>query len=157
MALKVYDLQCDQGHVFEGWFGSEDNYESQRTRGLLTCPICDSRQVSKKLSAPRLNISHIRRDVAASAPTKEGSSVAAPGQAQLMQLQAQVMRQIRQMVRGAENVGERFASEARRMHEGEVTERAIRGTATPEEKEALLSEGIDIMPIPDFLDDDRLQ
>jgi hypothetical protein len=154
MALKVYDLQCEHGHVFEGWFGSDDNYESQRERGLLSCPVCDSREVNKKLSAPRLNVSHIR---AVQESGQGEASVAAPGAAQMAQLQAEVMRHIRQMVRNTENVGDRFVQEARRMHEGEIEERAIRGTATAQEREELLSEGITVMPIPDFLDDERLQ
>jgi len=154
MALKVYDLQCEHGHVFEGWFGSDDNYESQRERGLLTCPVCDSREVSKKLSAPRLNVSHIR---AVQEGEQGQASVAAPSAAQMARLQAEVMRHIRRMVRNTENVGDRFAQEARRMHEGEIEERAIRGTATAQEREELVSEGIAVMPIPDFLDDERLQ
>jgi hypothetical protein len=119
MALKVYDLQCEHGHVFEGWFGSDDNYESQRERGLLSCPVCDSREVNKKLSAPRLNVSHIR---AVQESGQGEASVAAPGAAQMAQLQAEVMRHIRQMVRNTENVGDRFVQEARRMHEGEIEE-----------------------------------
>lgn len=166
MTLKVYDLQCDQGHVFEGWFGSDENYEAQRARGLLVCPVCESSQVDKKLSAPRLNVSHIRREAAgqtmatgaaASGGRPEAGAVAAPGSTQMAQLQAQVLRQIRQVIRNTENVGVRFAEEARRMHEGEAPERAIRGVATAEEREALVSEGIAVMPIPDFLDDDRMQ
>src|SRR5690606_12369525 len=142
MALKVYDLQCEHGHVFEGWFGSEDNYESQRARGLLSCPVCDSHQVSKKLSAPRLNVSHIRLENEAVAGRQPEATVVAPGQAGMTQLQAEVLRQIRQMVRNTENVGESFTSEARRMHEGEIEERAIRGTATPEERAELAADGI---------------
>jgi hypothetical protein len=147
MSLKVFDLQCEQGHVFEGWFGSDDSYETQQARGLLSCPVCNSDRVSKKLSAPRLNVSHIRKSTAVAAPATE----------QLTKLQAEIMRHIRQMVRNTENVGDRFAQEARLMHEGEAQERAIRGTATPEEREELMQEGIAVMPIPDFLDDDRLQ
>ncbi|NYT38349.1 DUF1178 family protein [Allopusillimonas soli] len=161
MALKVYDLQCDHGHVFEGWFGSEDNYETQRARGLLSCPVCDSTNVQRKLSAPRLNVSHLRAEAQAPAPQgasrQAANAVAAPGGAQLAKLQAEVLRHIRGIIRNTENVGDRFAQEARRMHEGEVAERAIRGTATPSEQEALAQEGIAIMPIPAFLDDDRLQ
>ncbi len=83
--------------------------------------------------------------------------MAAPAAGQMAQLQAEVMRHIRQMVRNTENVGARFAEEARRMHDGQAQERAIRGTATPEEREELAEEGIAVMPIPEFLDDDRLQ
>jgi len=160
MPLKVFDLQCEREHVFEGWFSSADSYDSRQARGLLSCPVCNSTAISKKLSAPRLNVSHIRAaDVApAQAPAKAGRApVAAPAQAQMAKLQAEVLRQMREMVRNTENVGARFAEEARRMHEGETEERAIRGTATPDEREALASEGIAVMPIPDFLDDDRLQ
>ncbi|NYT44662.1 DUF1178 family protein [Alcaligenaceae bacterium] len=162
MSLKVFDLQCQQGHVFEGWFGSEDSYESQHQRGLLTCPVCNSNQVSKMLSAPRLNVSHLRQEDAPSRPSSSGkqagaTAVAAPASSQMQQLQAEVLRRIRSMLRSAENVGPRFADEARRMHEGETQERAIRGTATMEEQEALAQDGIAVMPVPDFLDDERLQ
>lgn len=157
MTLKVFDLQCESGHVFEGWFGSLDNYESQRGRGLLTCPVCGSGQVNKKLSAPRLNVGHPQDPAERPAAPAASSAVAAPASRQLAQLQAEVMRQIRQMVRNTENVGGQFAQEARRMHEGEVEERAIRGTATIEERESLAQDGIVVMPIPDYLDDDRLQ
>ncbi|NYT86526.1 DUF1178 family protein [Pollutimonas harenae] len=155
MSLKVFDLQCDQDHVFEGWFGSADNYESQQAGGLLSCPVCNSRQISKKLSAPRLNVSHIKETAAPSAGA--GNAVAAPSSSQVAQLQAQVLRHIRQMIRSTEDVGVRFAQEVRSMHEGETEERAIRGVATQEEREELANEGISVMPIPDFLDDERLQ
>lgn len=161
MSLKVYDLQCEQGHVFEGWFGSDDSYESQQSRGLLSCPVCNSSRVAKKLSAPRLNLGHAKSPdipVAASSPgAGTGTAVAAPAARQMAQLQAEVLRHIRQIVRNTENVGAKFAEEARRMHDGETEERAIRGTATPEEREELAQEGIAVMPIPEFLDDDRLQ
>ncbi|MBV6306480.1 DUF1178 family protein [Candidimonas humi] len=156
MSLKVFDLQCDSGHVFEGWFGSLENYESQREGGLLSCPVCGSHKVDKKLSAPRVNTG-ARPEGEARAPAQGAMPVAAPGGAQMARLQAEIMRQVRQMVRNTENVGERFADEARRMHAGETEERAIRGTATPQERESLAQEGIAVMPIPDFLDDDRLQ
>jgi|SRR5690606_28995815 len=154
MALKVFDLQCEQNHVFEGWFSSADNYESQQADGLLSCPVCNSRQISKKLSAPRLNVSHIRAQAQAAAP---GSAAGAPKAEPSGTMQAEALRHIRQMIRNTENVGVRFADEARRMHEGEVEERAIRGTATPEEREELARDGISVMPIPEFLDDERLQ
>jgi hypothetical protein len=60
--MKVLDLQCGQHHVFEGWFGSEDDFQSQLTRGLVTCPMCGDVSVTKKLSAPRLNLNTARGD-----------------------------------------------------------------------------------------------
>jgi hypothetical protein len=161
MSLKVFDLQCEQGHVFEGWFGSADNYEAQQAKGLLSCPVCESTHISMKLSAPRLNVSHLKQADAApssASPTAaNATAVASPAAAQMSQLQAEVLKQIRQIVRSTENVGARFAEEARRIHDGEATERPIRGTATPQEREELAEEGIAVMPIPAFLDDDRLQ
>ncbi|NYT63018.1 DUF1178 family protein [Alcaligenaceae bacterium] len=161
MSLKVFDLQCDLGHVFEGWFGSDHSYESQQSRGLLSCPVCNSGRVNKKLSAPRLNLSRAKEPTAAAtathAQTGAGAAVAAPAARQMAQLQAEVLHHIRQIVRNTENVGDKFAQEARRMRDGEAEERAIRGTATAEEREELAEEGIAVMPIPDFLDDDRLQ
>jgi hypothetical protein len=159
MSLKVFDLLCEHGHVFEGWFASADNFESQQARGLLTCPVCDSHKVTKKLSAPRLNVSHIRNESAndAAQQQRSGAAVAAPSGVQIAQFQAEMLQRLRQVIRNTEDVGSRFADEARRMHEGEAQERAIRGTATAEEQEELVEEGIAVMPIPAFLDDERLQ
>lgn len=159
MSLKVFDLLCEHGHVFEGWFASADNFESQQARGLLTCPVCDSHKVTKKLSAPRLNVSRIRNESAKDAAQQQpgGAAVAAPSGVQIAQLQAEMLQRLRQVIRNTEDVGSRFADEARRMHEGEAQERAIRGTATAEEQEELVEEGIAVMPIPAFLDDERLQ
>ena len=141
-------------------FGSADSYEAQQSRGLLSCPVCESTHISKKLSAPRINVGHLKdadANRAAVSPSPSASAVAAPAAAQMTQLQAEVLKHIRQIVRSTENVGARFAEEARRIHDGEATERAIRGTATPQEREELAEEGIAVMPIPAFLDDDRLQ
>jgi len=157
MSLKVFDLQCSHGHVFEGWFGSADSYESQQAGGLLSCPLCGDEQITRKLSAPRLNIGNIKQPHDVASGGAGASAVAAPATAQLAQLQAQVMRQLREFVRHAEDVGDRFASEALRMGAGEIEQRAIRGTATLEERESLAQEGIVVMPIPDLLDDERLQ
>lgn len=152
MALKVFDLQCDQGHVFEGWFASHDDYDSQRERGLVACPMCDSKQITKRLSAPHLNVSHLHEPQ----PTPVAGETQDPAQL-LAAMQANLMRQMRELVRQAENVGPRFAEEARRIHEGEARDRPIRGSATPEERAALAEEGIDVMALPAFLDDERLQ
>lgn len=167
MSLKVFDLQCELGHVFEGWFSSLENYDAQQADGLLSCPVCENRQIIRKLSAPRLNMGRAKdesmHDAGAGQVAVSGGGraaaqpVAAPGTEQLAQLQAQVMQYMRQIVRNTEDVGSNFVQEARRMHEGEIEERAIRGTATPQERESLVRDGIAVMPIPDYLDDDRLQ
>lgn len=170
MSLKVFDLQCDQGHTFEGWFASHDAFHDQQARGLLVCPVCDSHHIERKLSAPRLNVRHAKSMSAlppvaaessssAASPTeaaKPASSLAAISPEQMQTLQAQVLQYARDLVRSSENVGERFAEEARLMHHGETPERPIRGVATPQERKELHDEGIVAVPIPDFLDDDRL-
>lgn len=144
------------GHVFEGWFGSAADYDKQRDRGLLVCPVCDSNQISKMLSAPRLNMGRGKPESVPS-ETEPTTPAASDTSGSLARLQAQVLSHFREIVRQADNVGERFAQEARRMHEGEIDHRPIRGSTTPQEREELAREGIAVMPIPDFLDDDRLQ
>ena len=162
MGLKVFDLQCDHGHLFEGWFGSLEDYDSQEARGLVTCPVCQSGSVVKRLSAPHLNVGHFSdaQAMPASSASDAGSRelvTATPESGQLVQLQAAILQQMREFIRKTENVGDRFADEARRIHEGSADERPIRGVATHEEREALAEEGIAVVALPDFLDTDRLQ
>ncbi|AOB33506.1 hypothetical protein AKI39_07495 [Bordetella sp. H567] len=153
--MKVFDLQCDeQGHLFEGWFASHENYDEQQARGLVSCPMCGANKVSKRLSAPHLNVSHLK---APETPPQAATAASGGESTDMARLQAAVLQQVRDMVRKAENVGPRFAEEARRIHEGEADERPIRGTSTPEERRALSEDGIDFMALPDIFDDDRLQ
>ena len=149
--MKVLDLQCRQGHSFEGWFGSQDDYDAQRARGLVTCPLCHDSEISKMLSAPRLNLGH------GAAPAKPSTDSTAPVPASetapvdaspMVQMQAALMHMVRQVMANTEDVGSRFAEEARKIHYGEREERNIRGQATREETEALLDEGIDVLPLP---------
>jgi hypothetical protein len=135
--MKVFNLACEHGHAFEGWFGSEDDFLSQQSRGLLTCPICESTDVRKQLSAPRLNLGKSSPDV----PVASGL---APEQ------QAQLLKAMRQLMQSADDVGERFAEEARRIHHGDSPERAIRGRASAAQAQELLEEGIGVLPLPDL-------
>lgn len=141
--MKVLNLRCPQDHAFEGWFGSEEDFESQRQRELIECPLCGDRRVVKGLTAPRLNLGAGRREEAA--PVASAATPHTPA--------ALWMRAVREVLKNTEDVGERFAEEARRIHYGEATERGIRGQATPEQTEALLDEGIEVMPlmVPDAL------
>jgi len=169
MSLKVFDLQCEHSHVFEGWFASADAYETQKAGGLLSCPVCNSTNVNRKVSAARLNVGHLKRErlhgVPAApqaapghlAPAQADSSQGAPENTELARVQAEIFRQLRKVVRETENVGSDFAQESRRIHHGEVESRPIRGTATAQEQTELAEEGIAVMAIPGFLDDDLLQ
>jgi hypothetical protein len=155
--MKVLDLQCRHGHVFEGWFGSEDDFQSQRERGLVQCPMCADSHIEKRLSAPRLNLGATAPAAApanaagyALAPRQDGGAGRSAIETGVLPpaLQAAWLELARKIVAQTEDVGDRFAQEARRMHHGEVQERAIRGHATPDEAVQLLEEGIAVMPLP---------
>ncbi|MDO5086968.1 MAG: DUF1178 family protein [Comamonadaceae bacterium] len=159
--MKVLDLQCAQGHVFEGWFASEDEFQNQRSGGLLTCPVCNEVDVIKLPSAPRLNLGAAppagqalaQARAPTQAPEASGHAAAAPARAEpstaaAVALQAAWMKAVRRVMAETEDVSERFAEEARRMHYGETAERGIRGQASAEETAALLDEGIAVLPLP---------
>lgn len=166
--MKVLDLHCAHQHSFEGWFSSEDDFQSQLARGLVTCPMCGDASITKMLSAPRLNLSHARGESEprsfpaptagkseqhATVPTAPSSACTtiSPQEVASMapaQLQAAWMQMVRHVVANTEDVGPQFPEEARKMHYGESEPRNIRGHATPEETEALLDEGIQVVPLP---------
>jgi len=150
--MKVLDLFCAQGHGFEGWFASEEDFQNQLACGLVQCPLCTSADVRKALSAPRLNLrATAPRSIpeADEAPPQPSSPAAAPAaEPALQELQAAWLRVARRIVAQTEDVGTRFAEEARRMHYGDAQERGIRGQATAREAEELLDEGIAVMPLP---------
>lgn len=138
--MKVLDLQCGQMHVFEGWFASEDDFASQLSRGLVACPMCGDTAIVKKLSAPRLNLGAGRasESTATELVTTGDDAVA---------LQAAWLGLARRIVANTEDVGERFAEEARRIHYGESAQRGIRGRASAAETESLVEEGIAVMQL----------
>lgn len=131
--MKVYNLRCGNQHRFEGWFASDDDFASQAERGLIECPLCGDKGVLRLPSAPRLNLRESREDAA---PVAQGPDA-----------QALFMQAMRRVVENTEDVGERFAEEARRIHYGEVAERGIRGRATRADSEALREEGIEVWPL----------
>lgn len=155
--MKVLDLQCQHGHVFEGWFGSEEDFQGQRERGLVQCPMCADDHIEKRLSAPRLNLGARAPAAAPADATHSPGTEVMPAQrhsgtvdAGMLPpaLQAAWLHLARKIVANTEDVGPRFAQEARRMHHGEVQERAIRGQATPDEAVQLIEEGIAVVPLP---------
>ncbi|CAN5714735.1 DUF1178 family protein [soil metagenome] len=140
--MKVLNLLCANDHRFEGWFASEDDYLSQGERGLLACPLCAGKDITRLPTAPRINTSRAR-DVSAQSSEPDGNPVIA----MQAQRQAQMLRAMRHMMANTEDVGERFPEEARRIHHGEVEERGIRGRATRAEAEALVEEGIEVVTV----------
>ena len=140
--MKVLDLFCAHGHAFEGWFGSEDDFQGQLARGLVQCPMCGNAEIRKGLSAPRLNL-HTPSGAALTSSQATADSDMTP-----QAIQAAWLHVARQIMARTEDVGPRFASEARRMHYGEIEERAIGGQATPEQTAELLDEGIAVLNLP---------
>jgi hypothetical protein len=165
--MKVLNLCCAHGHHFEGWFGSEADYVSQHERGLIACPLCADTAIQRLPSAPHVHIQthtsgsrdSIEREsasrelvpVAPDAKAAESSGTAVvPSQDHSVQLtqQAAWMRAVQHVMANTDDVGKRFAEEARRIHYGESEERAIRGQATMAEAKALVEEGIAVVPLP---------
>ncbi len=139
--MKVFDLHCPLDHVFEGWFASEEDFRSQLDRGLVECPMCGSKELRKGLSAPRLNLG-AQPAAAAPAPVPDETD-----RRKLHALQAAWLEVSRKIAAKTEDVGERFAEEALRMHKGEEPERPIRGQATSQQAMELLEEGVPVMPL----------
>jgi hypothetical protein len=145
-----YDLHCEAGHGFESWFRSSGDYDMQRKRKLVECPVCGSHEVEKQIMAPRLK----RTDKAPRAkPAQEKAPVAmmSPQEAEFRQK----LRELKDHVtKNAENVGEKFPELARKMHNEEIERRSIYGEASPEDVKSLLDDEVDIHPLP-ILPDDR--
>ena len=146
--MKVLDLHCRSEHVFEGWFASEEDFQSQLGRGLVQCPLCGDEHIQKRLSAPRLNLRASASD-RAPAPTAEPSP--APQLPSDASQAAAWLQRMRQAVAQSEDVGERFTEEARKMHSGEADPRPIRGQANLDQTLQLLEEGIPVLPLPPAL------
>ena len=168
--MKVLNLQCGQRHAFEGWFGSEDDFQTQLQRGLVECPICADSAVVKLPSAPRLNLGTyspsglragsglsdgteppIPASPAAQAhpPAGKGTAVVHAAQGSVShEQQAAFLSAVRHVLANTEDVGDRFADQARAMHYGDAESRNIRGLATPQEAIELIEEGIEIMAMP---------
>lgn len=141
--MKVFNLQCAHGHPFEGWFKDLAAYEAQRENGLLTCPCCGNSEVQKTLSAPRLNLSGAQEP----SPKSEVVAAATPAP-QAAEALVAAMQMVREALAASEDVGNRFAQEARAMHAGESPSRAIHGQTTLETAQELAQEGIPVLPLP---------
>jgi hypothetical protein len=152
-----YNLRCEQGHAFESWFQSSSAYETQEKRKLVNCPSCGSAKVERAIMAPQI-VSKKARETAAPAPAAS-TDVTAPASTSLMMAQERELRaklkELRDhIVKNADNVGERFPNEARKMHYGDIEHRPIYGEASPDEARALIDEGVEVSPLP-VLPDDR--
>jgi hypothetical protein len=162
--MIVFDLECEHGHTFEGWFGSSDDFENQCIQGQVQCPMCDTKHVSKKLSAPRINLGVAepiaQKEISAKpsreialAPNNQNQAALAsklsPEAAQTMQkMQELWVEMAKHVVANTEDVGSNFAEEARKIHYKETPDRNIRGVTSADEASALREEGIDVHAFP---------
>jgi hypothetical protein len=152
-----YNLRCEKGHTFESWFQSSAAYESQEKRKLVSCPSCGSAKVERAIMAPRVVSKKGREAAPQQAPATEAaaSSEATPLlMAQELELRTKIKELRDHIVKNADNVGERFPNEARKMHYGDIEHRPIYGEASPEEARSLIDEGVEVSPLP-VLPDDR--
>ena len=163
--MKVYNLACHLDHHFEGWFASEADALSQQETGLLTCPVCDSKEIVRLPSAPRISKRASRALIPADqlpAQANKAAGVNSGDADQSMvltgseqahfqsQVQATVMKAMRELINKTEDVGRDFAEEARKIHYQEAPERSIRGHATVDETAELREEGIEVVSLPVF-------
>ena len=136
-----FSLSCEADHEFDGWFRDGADFDMQKKRGFVACPICNSGKVEKSLMAPAISTSRGKEKVALA----------------VSQEQRRLMGKLREMAQkvreNADYVGENFAEEARKIHFGETDARGIYGEATPDEARGLAEDGVAFMPIPVFPDD----
>lgn len=138
--MIVLDLCCDRDHHFEAWFASGEAFESQLAAGLVSCPHCGSQEVRRLPSAPYVQTSSHSAPAASTAPSPQT-------------IATRLIDALRSAAEKSEDVGERFAEEARRIHYGDSEERAIRGKADRKEVIELIEEGIPVLPVPPEKDD----
>ena len=137
-----YELTCDNGHAFEGWFGSADDFDRQQKMALVSCPTCGSAHVAKRLMAPSVSTARKKQQRQALAVQT--------GQREMMTKLREIVSTIRA---NSEDVGERFPEEARKIHYGETEQRGLIGRATAEEVRDLLEEGVEVAALPVLPDD----
>ena len=149
-----YSLRCEKDHSFESWFQSSSVYDAQVRRKLVACPVCGSAKVEKAIMAPQI-ASKRGREIAALAqePAASATEITAPASTPLLMAQERELRaklkELRDhIVKNADNVGERFPNEARKMHYGDMEHRPIYGEASPDEARALIVEGVEVSPLP---------
>ena len=148
--MKVYNLACQLDHHFEGWFASEQDAHDQQEQGLLRCPVCDSDEITRLPSAPRISKKMTEPPVE-TVPADTGNAMVLSGNesAKLQaQIQATMLKAMRDLMQKTEDVGDNFAEEARKIHYREAPERSIRGQTSADEAAELREEGIDVIALP---------
>nr|WP_220790305.1 DUF1178 family protein [Gluconacetobacter takamatsuzukensis] len=134
-------MRCDAGHEFEGWFPGSEAFDDQARRNLLSCPQCGTVNVVRALMAPAVRTAPARVPEAARPGAEAGVAMPAALMAAMQRLRQHVEER-------CENVGDKFADEALKIHRGDGEQRGIYGRASEEDCDRLADEGIEIMAIP---------
>lgn len=141
----VLNLECAHAHQFEGWFASSEAFGQQCAQGLVECPVCGSQEIHRRPSAPHVARSGGQPEVPSPPPPNQP----APDPARILARMIEALRQTPEM----EDVGKRFADEARKIHYGDAEQRPIRGQASVGESIELIEEGISVLPLPPAKED----
>ena len=156
-----YALRCERDHQFESWFQDSAAYDQQVKRKLVSCPVCESVRIEKAIMAPRIvskkgreRAEQVEQAAAPATPAPAAQEATPLVMAQERELRAKLKELRDHIVKNADNVGERFPNEARKMHYGEIEHRPIYGEASPEEAKSLIDEGVEVSPLP-VLPEDR--
>jgi hypothetical protein len=137
--MIVYDLKCGEGHRFEGWFSSADDFSAQKDRRILNCPTCADGQIERMPSATRINMGAAEKaPVPAETENKDAFAIA----------QMLYSKMLDDLLSKSEDVGKQFPAEARRIYYEETPARAIRGVATQAEHDELVEEGVPVARLP---------
>jgi hypothetical protein len=140
--MIVFDLTCPQGHVFEGWFDSNEAFEEQNMKGLIRCPVCDDSAIRKALSPIAV---------------KKSQPAPAAQHQEAIDYQRLAREVVEYIKTNSEDVGAQFASEALKIHYGVAEKRSIRGSATSDEEKTLKDEGVEFLKVPFPVSDDDSQ
>jgi hypothetical protein len=146
-----YDLACGHGHRFDAWFRSSQDFDDQAAGQLLCCPACGSTEVAKALMAPALGTGAAEATTAPAPPATPGERALIAGEH--TRLRAMLAELRAELTRNSQDVGDRFAEEARKIHYGEVERATIHGRATPQEARDLAEEGVAFHPLPALPDE----
>ena len=143
--MIIFDLCCDKDHRFEGWFRSAEDFQVQAAQSLIHCPVCESHQVRRVPSAVAIGGNKQTEQTSSVPASASGATSVSVSNSQVMGVYRQLVQSI---IASTEDVGTRFAEEARKIHYKEVPERAIRGQTTSEERDILREEGIEVLQLP---------
>jgi hypothetical protein len=136
-----FALVCSQAHEFEGWFRDNADFDKQQKHNMVSCPVCETQSIGKAIMAPSISTGR----------SQEKITLAMGDEQRRMMSEMRAMAQ--KMKAGADYVGDKFADEARKIHDGDTEPRGIYGEATNEEARSLIEDGIDFMPLPTFPED----